>query len=555
MKLKEKLLRHWFLAALGALLLLIAAFLIEEHIRGHIALNRYVKQMRARGEKFTIAELTPTPVPPEKNGVGFMMSAGVPVGKVAPQSIPPAMRYIAPGVAVAAAREPVWAIQHRSTFVPTNGVMALWRTNTSTETPRIRGTNVPMLITSEDLRADVQAASNSLAQLHAAFQFPALDHGLDYSAGFNMRLPHLSQERGAANWLRAASLSALYETNHAVALQNLLALAAFAHLTTNEPLMISQLVRISAQQIGVGAVWEALQADGWTEEQLRELQNALQPADSVTAMSHALEMERAMGGAIIDRVSDDAQAFFALLDPNSSMTGQAPAGSEIDELLKNVGRMFVRIVYLPIWNLAWKDQDKLRVFQMWQVQIDAARTQARVPNWKTNRPQMDESGEETGWFVEWPPQRRGGIYDRIAHPFSTLLGANGTRSLDRAVDAEVAQELAISALALRRWQLLKGNLPAKLDELVPQFLPVVPVDPHDGQPLHYRSKKDGTFLLYSVGRDGRDNDGDAAPEKKDSKPQFLYGRDIVWPRAATQKELEYFATEAAAGHRRNSTAP
>jgi hypothetical protein len=61
-------------------------------------------------------------------------------------------------------------------------------------------------------------------------------------------------------------------------------------------------------------------------------------------------------------------------------------------------------------------------------------------------------------------------------------------------------------LAMRCFQHERGTWPAALDELVPEFLPTVPLDPFTGRPLIYRRQADG-FLLYSTGPDQIDNGG------------------------------------------------
>ena len=52
----------------------------------------------------------------------------------------------------------------------------------------------------------------------------------------------------------------------------------------------------------------------------------------------------------------------------------------------------------------------------------------------------------------------------------------------------------------------------RLEELVPQFLPSVPLDPYDGQPLRYKRLPAG-FVVYSIGADGRDDGGKERPVK------------------------------------------
>ena len=68
------------------------------------------------------------------------------------------------------------------------------------------------------------------------------------------------------------------------------------------------------------------------------------------------------------------------------------------------------------------------------------------------------------------------------------------------------------------------------------ILPSVPFDPVDGQPLRYRAKPDGTFLLYSIGENGKDDNGDPSLEKG-AQSKSLYWQNIqalnwVWPQPA-----------------------
>jgi hypothetical protein len=65
---------------------------------------------------------------------------------------------------------------------------------------------------------------------------------------------------------------------------------------------------------------------------------------------------------------------------------------------------------------------------------------------------------------------------------------------------------AIAALAAERYHRVHDNWPSDLDALVPSYLPKVPTDPFDGQPLRLRRLETGV-VIYSVGPDGQDNDG------------------------------------------------
>jgi hypothetical protein len=62
------------------------------------------------------------------------------------------------------------------------------------------------------------------------------------------------------------------------------------------------------------------------------------------------------------------------------------------------------------------------------------------------------------------------------------------------------------AFALAAYRAEAGRYPAKLDDLVPTHLANVPGDLFSGKPLVYRPT-DGGYLFYSVGANGRDEDG------------------------------------------------
>jgi hypothetical protein len=62
------------------------------------------------------------------------------------------------------------------------------------------------------------------------------------------------------------------------------------------------------------------------------------------------------------------------------------------------------------------------------------------------------------------------------------------------------------AFALAAYKSDHGNYPANLGELAPKYLERIPDDLFAGKPLIYRLEDDG-YLLYSVGVNGRDEDG------------------------------------------------
>jgi hypothetical protein len=71
---------------------------------------------------------------------------------------------------------------------------------------------------------------------------------------------------------------------------------------------------------------------------------------------------------------------------------------------------------------------------------------------------------------------------------------------------EAMTRMLICELAIRLFEHDHQRLPQSLEELVPTYLPSVPVDSYSGRPLTYRVQ-DGKPVLYSVGGDGVDDGG------------------------------------------------
>lgn len=73
---------------------------------------------------------------------------------------------------------------------------------------------------------------------------------------------------------------------------------------------------------------------------------------------------------------------------------------------------------------------------------------------------------------------------------------------------------AITVLAIERYRLRSGgSLPLRLEELVPEFLETIPIDPFDGSPIRFKRIEHG-YCVYSVGSDGVDNGGAEVKERR-----------------------------------------
>lgn len=75
------------------------------------------------------------------------------------------------------------------------------------------------------------------------------------------------------------------------------------------------------------------------------------------------------------------------------------------------------------------------------------------------------------------------------------------------LSTQAERRALIAALACERYRLAKKSYPETLNDLVPAYLSGVPIDPYSGNRLCYRKLSDG-IVVYSVGKDGKDDGGD-----------------------------------------------
>jgi hypothetical protein len=129
---------------------------------------------------------------------------------------------------------------------------------------------------------------------------------------------------------------------------------------------------------------------------------------------------------------------------------------------------------------------------------NAAEREINQPMWRRLR----VPSETAGLLDDWGGTR----LRRHRHfPIQFLLGSADSTAMRRG-ESRALHEATIAAVALSLWRERHGEYPVSLAELVPQYLPQLPVDHSSGEPLRYKIK-DGRPVLYGVGRDGTDDGG------------------------------------------------
>ncbi|NOS69603.1 MAG: hypothetical protein HOP33_06710 [Verrucomicrobia bacterium] len=508
------------------LIVLLAAFLLIERFRGQIALENFKRKLLAKGEKLSPEDFKVT-VNQTDNGAPAAIAAirNIESGMVLPLNTPPRRRILASGRAIVGFRESEW--------IESGGYKnGEWKDGLTTNDWK-------------QIASDLKTNETLLVEICAALENPVLRNDVDLSQGLKLRFDWLTPAKSSTHWLGSASELALHDGRNEDAARWLEKQVQLQRLLADDPVVISHLVRFAMSSIALADTWEAMQAGGWRDNQLAAIQKAWERQHSSADLSFGMEGERIYCSKVDEQLRESNEETYNLLfGPFSKMlsafTGDENAswGSDTEEtspVLEEVINLLRKQVYCRIWRFSWSHQAELREQRGLQRLIELVRDGVK---------QKSNQGIETD--VEMLVSEMGdkNFYDRLRYP-EPDSPITLSRTLFRAMKSETARSMAIAAIAIKRHALRHGSPPESLGALVPAFLVEVPVDFMDGKPIRYRRNEDGTFMLYSVGEDGKDGGGDLAYSKKGSSSSDLWARrDYVWPAPATPDEVEDYRKES-----------
>ena len=215
--------RYRLIVTIFILLSLGTLFVGLQIVRGKRALRAYKADLVGKGERLLTTELA-SPASAEANQAANRLvqaASQLPQsGSVLLLNPPPTMRLAAAGKAMVGWRQP--AIRNA------------------------RQTN-----RWEELEADLEANAGLLSEIRDELQTGQIRWNLDYQQGFNLLLPHLAKLKGIARWLSAATMNDLHHSRLGTPLTDVKLMLSLADALRDEPLLISQLVRIAIAAIAL----------------------------------------------------------------------------------------------------------------------------------------------------------------------------------------------------------------------------------------------------------------------------------------------------------------
>lgn len=342
------------------------------------------------------------------------------------------------------------------------------------------------------IRRYLAAQAEVLPLLHKAAEREGCKFSLDFDKGMGMLLPHLAKLRQAARLLALEAIERTESGKADDAADSLFACLRAGEALRQEPILVSTLVRIAITTTA------ANQAERWasrakpTPAALARLQAAFAAAADARMIDNAMVGERCFG--------IDAYQTHVLAADRRKMLAALGEGDPPFPLAVNL---------IP---RAYFKMDMCHYLDIMNHYVASARKpypENFLAGARISRQQLD---------AKIP---RHYVVARVILPALAGVFTAGQQHMARC-------ESARTALAALRYRAKHGRLPAALADMVPEFIPAVPPDPFDGQPIRYRAEAAG-LTVYSVGENLKDDAG-ATEQPPGGKPLDI-GFRIRWPKA------------------------
>ncbi len=326
------------------------------------------------------------------------------------------------------------------------------------------GRGVPLPETMSKAVTECLTANRAcLSLLHEAGRIESCRYDWDYVDG---SLPELPNFRKCVQLLQLAALTQADQGHTDAAIAYIKDALRLSDSLRREPALINYLFRIGSSAIALGALERALSVTPFTDGQLQDLSEVLAGKAGQFELAEAIITERCL---TIELARNPSRA-----------TGLGP------------GRTVLRLPGVRSTGL-------VDILDHMGKCIEAARLPLT---------------ERVARF-----HQIGAELDQLSYVH--VMVKSVAPSLGRVVELDLRihahLDLARTALAVERYRRATGTVPDRLEQLMPQYLEQVPIDPFDGRPLRYRRTSPG-YVLYSILEDGQDNGGRERDDVQSGEP-------------------------------------
>ena len=303
---------------------------------------------------------------------------------------------------------------------------------------------------------------------------------IDMMPGVRTLLPHLLKLKKSSELLELDALMRAEAGDLLGATRAIEELWALAESLAQEPILISQLVRIASEEMALSSIERIMNRQRFSPDQLADLIQMLNVDRNDAALRRGWIGERCFGLAMLHMPSGRLASF---------MNDPAQGGETGGEWSVLLGLWFMRIS-------GHLDRDELFFLESTDSYIRAI--DVRCPE------RLQLSGAVSRNVAQVRLHRKGGTRPFI---ISGLLLPSIGKVFEKVATHSAHCRTAAVSLSLEQYRLRhKDSLPSGLEELVPTWAGQIPTDPFDGRPLRYKRLVQG-YVVYSIGADCEDNDG------------------------------------------------
>jgi len=487
----------------AALALLITVGYLEENWRGDRIWDQTKAELEARGEILDRSKFVPPPVPDDQNFGALPYF----------QTTPDQRLRIIKDLASVTGHLPSSKDDADARILPYLGNWAKGQTVAPTDVAKMLetfllhahpGVKIPSGASPFDIFSEICPQLQELRE--AAASHPLCRFSFDYESKtpWNISLRATTDNIALAKLLGYDSeLALLSHQPEAVIKDCRITRRIYAGLS-QEPTLISLLFGngVVANQLGV--VEQGLVEHDWNDSQLAELDSLLSQFDCLGDSVHCLRGEAAFSTMpVVD----------ACIHQRTLLLRAFANSFEEEDLLHLAGWevSLIRIFYLeaPEGWLRINEADGMRRFfdgvratdlatrRVYPSRMDAALQHGQTP--------LVEAMSFLSSYI--PPM---------------------LNSIKKSAYLQVQVDMTRIACRLERYHLTHSNYPATLGALVPSYGTELPHDVMSGKPYMYRVDKDGSYTLYSIGWNEKDDGGDISIPGSSATYATDQSNDWVW---------------------------
>lgn len=361
---------------------------------------------------------------------------------------------------------------------------------------------------------------------------------LPFSGVISMLVPSAQQQRNVARGLAIRALGRIATGDLENAWSDLQAMHRIARHIASGVTVLESLVGIAVDSMAFQVEIHILKSPALTADQCKRFLADLQALKPLPPMADRIDVgERFMGLDAVIMLARSVQGkdhqeamneLFKTLKLIGALSDATPGSDPVTLVTfqEDASKQEAKQAGGPIdWNAT------LQVLNGWYDKLVAANRLADSRQRQTEFKKIEQELQQLATKVTNPAKQlttiaTDGSRKMLGEAIGNILVAlliPGASAIGQAEDGAAARRAVLRiGFALNLHARETGMLPRSLAELAPRYLEAIPKDPHSGTALKY-TVQDRGFLLYSVGRNGADDQGrsvDDANREQGRQPEW-----------------------------------